>query len=566
MSQSRNALLLEHEGRLELALQAYKAGQFRSYRAAADAFNVKFGALCRRARGTPFRLETPPNCRILTPTEEHSLVEYILDLDSRGFPPTLAEVADMADHILGARGAEKVGKNWTERFVERKEELKTAFNRAKDRQRILREDPVEIDAWFTRVKDTMATYGVHPDDVHNFDETGFQMGVIGSMKVVTGSERRVRPDLVQPGDREWVTAIASICAAGYAIPPFIIYKGRVHISAWYEEADIPRNWKISVSENGWTNNNLGLAWLKHFNAYTKERMVGAYRLLLLDGHESHQSWDFKQYCLDNKILTLCMPSHSSHILQPLDVVCFSPLKRDYSRRVRDLARKRVFHINKEGFLLAFKDAFFSVFTTDNCKAAFEASGLVPMDPDRVLDRLNVRIRTPPQPLLLETPWQSKTPSNSFEFSSQSKLISKKFTQSPNSAQQAYAQLVRGGNSLLVQFNLQAARIKELEEQLAVQTKRKTRKRKQIQKGGTLEFGSGADLAVTASSSNTRATKRGRTNGNQEAPSRALRRCGNCGETGHNKITCRKRPEDEEESDASTQFVGSLFDSDSSDDE
>ena len=67
------------------------------------------------------------------------------------------------------------------------------------------------------------------------------MGVIGSMKVVTGSERRTRPDLIQPGDQEWVTVIQSICAAGYAIPPFIIYKGRVHISAWYEETNILRN-------------------------------------------------------------------------------------------------------------------------------------------------------------------------------------------------------------------------------------------------------------------------------------------------------------------------------------
>jgi hypothetical protein len=67
------------------------------------------------------------------------------------------------------------------------------------------------------------------------------MGVIGTMKVVTGSERRARPDLIQPGDREWVTLIQSICAAGYATLPFIIYKGRVHISAWYEEVDIPHN-------------------------------------------------------------------------------------------------------------------------------------------------------------------------------------------------------------------------------------------------------------------------------------------------------------------------------------
>jgi hypothetical protein len=77
--------------------------------------------------------------------------------------------------------------------------------------------------------------------VHNFDESGFQIGVISIIKVVTGSERRVRPNLIQPGDREWVTLIQSIYTARYTTPPFIIYKGRVHILAWYEEADIPHN-------------------------------------------------------------------------------------------------------------------------------------------------------------------------------------------------------------------------------------------------------------------------------------------------------------------------------------
>jgi hypothetical protein len=90
-----------------------------------------------------------------------------------------------------------------------------------------------------------------------------------------------------------------------------------------------------------------------------------------------------------------MPPHSSHVLQPLDVVCFSPLKRKYSQRVRDLARRRVFHINKEGFLPAFRDAFFDVFAETNCRKAFEASGLVPINAQVVLDRLEVRLRTPP---------------------------------------------------------------------------------------------------------------------------------------------------------------------------
>jgi hypothetical protein len=89
-----------------------------------------------------------------------------------------------------------VGKCWAERFVTRSAKLKMAFNRAKDRQRILQEDPEIIGAWFKLVEETKAKYGVHDDDVHNFDETGFQIGVIGTMKVVTGLERRVRPNLI----------------------------------------------------------------------------------------------------------------------------------------------------------------------------------------------------------------------------------------------------------------------------------------------------------------------------------------------------------------------------------
>jgi hypothetical protein len=216
---------------LQLALAAFISGQFRSYGAAATAFNVNYRTLTLRAKGRAFRGETTPNSRKLTSTEEHTLIQYILNLDSRGFAPRLCEVADMADKLLGERGGEPIGKHWAERFVTRSDELKTAFNRAKDRQRVLQENPESINAWFTLVADTKAKYGVLDEDVHNFDESGFQMGIISSMKIVTGSERRTRPELIQPGDREWVTIIVSISAASTYTPPFIIYKGRVYISA-----------------------------------------------------------------------------------------------------------------------------------------------------------------------------------------------------------------------------------------------------------------------------------------------------------------------------------------------
>jgi hypothetical protein len=113
----------------------------------------------------------------------------------------------MADKLLGARGGEPVGKCWAERSIMRTAELKMAFNRAKEHRRILQEDPEIISAWFKLVEGTKVKYGVHNDNVHNFDETGFQMGVIGSRNVVAGVERRARPELVQPDDRKWVTVI-----------------------------------------------------------------------------------------------------------------------------------------------------------------------------------------------------------------------------------------------------------------------------------------------------------------------------------------------------------------------
>jgi hypothetical protein len=46
------------------------------------------------------------------------------------------------------------------------------------------------------VEDTKAKYGVYDNDVYNFDETGFQIGIISLIKVVIGVERRARPELI----------------------------------------------------------------------------------------------------------------------------------------------------------------------------------------------------------------------------------------------------------------------------------------------------------------------------------------------------------------------------------
>jgi hypothetical protein len=111
-----------------------------------------------------------------------------------------------------------------------------------------------------------------------------------------------------------------------------------------------------------------------------------------------------------------------------------------------------------------------VFTEENCRKAFEASGLVPINAQVVLDCLEVRLRTLLAPLLQETPWQSKTLSNTHEFGSQSKLVREALTQLPVTAQASFLQLIKGSELMLHQNALLAARNRELKEQLAEITK------------------------------------------------------------------------------------------------
>jgi hypothetical protein len=121
-----------------------------------------------------------------------------------------------------------VGKNWATKFIARHETLRSKYNRKYDYQRAKCEDPELIRAWFQRVQRTKAEYGILDDDTYNFDETGFQMGVITTAKVVTGTDMAGRPRTTQPGNREWVTVIEAICARGFSVPPLVIFEAVMH--------------------------------------------------------------------------------------------------------------------------------------------------------------------------------------------------------------------------------------------------------------------------------------------------------------------------------------------------
>ena len=186
------------EERMKLAIEAFNKGQFPSKTACAHAFDVPSRTLMKRLNGVISRKESTANSRKLSNTEESTLSRWILDMSQCGLPLQFSTVHYLAKLLLSARlkssASEKatIGELWVNHFIKRHPELKSKYTRRYDYQRARCEDPELIKAWFERVQKTVQQYGIVEEGIYNMDETGFQMGVASTAKVICGSETSVR--------------------------------------------------------------------------------------------------------------------------------------------------------------------------------------------------------------------------------------------------------------------------------------------------------------------------------------------------------------------------------------
>ena len=99
-----------NEARVILALKALENDEKLSLRAAAKIYNVHHTTLLRRRASRPTQRDTTPNLRRLTDSEEKAIIQYIIELDTRSFPPRLRSIEDMANQLLRVRDAPPIGK------------------------------------------------------------------------------------------------------------------------------------------------------------------------------------------------------------------------------------------------------------------------------------------------------------------------------------------------------------------------------------------------------------------------------------------------------------------------
>jgi hypothetical protein len=392
--------------RINLAHEAWiKHGNTTSVRKIARAHGVVLSTLQARINGGLSRLEANQAMQRLTAGEEDALQDWMLELASWGWPVRPEQLRGMATELLHDKGdLEELGIHWTEQYLNRHLVLKTKYVAGLDKARAKAQDPVIIQDWFKLYRAIRLRYNITNDEyVFNMDEKGVMLGIIGKVKVII-SRHEKKQYMTEPGNREWATLIKCILLkSGPCRPrprPWIIFKGKQHMKQWFDAYDEAH---ISLSTKGWTDNTIGYEWFERcFEPQTRPDDKTKWRMLIVDGHASHVTTKAIKFCLAHKIILLCLPPHTTHILQPLDVGLFAPLSALYKKGVRERSRFSIdYSIDKVDFLEIYRSAREEAFRESNISKAWMAVGLEPFDPNVVLKQLPgytlamTRPQTPP---------------------------------------------------------------------------------------------------------------------------------------------------------------------------
>jgi len=153
-----------------------------------------------------------------------------------------------------------------------------------------------------------------PSHIFNLDETG--MPLDPSPPLVVAKRGQKNPSAVGSGDKTQITVLACCNAAGYALPPFVIFD-RMSLKPELTVGEVPGT-VYGLSKKGWIDEDLfELRFARHFLSHAPPVRP---LLLLVDGHSSHFEPSVIQRAASEGVILFCLPPHTTHLSPWIRVV------------------------------------------------------------------------------------------------------------------------------------------------------------------------------------------------------------------------------------------------------
>ncbi len=162
------------------------------------------------------------------------------------------------------------------------------------------------------------------ENIYNYDETNLRDDP-GSKKCIfkRGTKYCER---VMNSSKQATSVMFCSSATGHMLPPMVVYKASYVYNKWKKGG--PDGAVYYCSPHGWFDHFLFMKFIEDVVLPELKRKPGE-KLLIGDNLSSHISADVIKLCRRHNIRFLCLPPNATHLIQPLDVGVFGPLKTSW---------------------------------------------------------------------------------------------------------------------------------------------------------------------------------------------------------------------------------------------
>lgn len=377
---------------MEKAIEAVANGMF--VRTAATNFEVPRMALKRRikkkeAGALPKQLKILGSIQcVFTEDQEAELLRYIFDMETRMYGLTPRDVRCLAFQLAESNNIkhpfsnskQAAGKDWFAQFRKRHPNLSLRSPESTSVARARGFNKVAVDAFFDLLKPESVDKTLPAHRIFNVDETSIST-VPGHNSKIVAMRGRKQVARITSADRGMsTTAVICMSAGGTFIPPLLIFS-RQRMKEELKDGAPPGS-IFACNPSGWMTVEVFSLWFDHFLSHVKPTAEDP-ALLILDGHKSHtKNLYVIEQARKNHVTLLCLPPHTSHKLQPLDVGVMYPLSR-----YLDLALEHWLNNNPGRVVSVFQisrlfcKAYLKGCTPENAINGFRKAGVVPFDKD-----------------------------------------------------------------------------------------------------------------------------------------------------------------------------------------
>lgn len=319
---------------------------------------------------------------------EKKLVDHIKYMASIGYGYSRCDVLYLATDLAISLGKKKptdpiLSNKFYYKFLGRWPDLTTSKPQKLNMLRARCASKEQLSNYFKELGTIMTQNGLHdkPHKIYNIDESALQTEHTPPNVV---HDIETKPQSVTSPRSSNVTIIGAGNAIGNAIPPYYIFPGKKFDRSLLLNGT-PAGSDGQCSQTGWSNSDTFKTYLeKHFLKYAKDVNTGNPTLILFDGHRSHISLTLHKWAESKNLLLFVLPPHCSHILQPLDVACFGPMKSFYNRESQLFLRKNPgCKITKFNIGKLSGTAYQKALSAGNLTAAFKKTGIFPFNPKAV---------------------------------------------------------------------------------------------------------------------------------------------------------------------------------------